>query len=233
MPALIRRPGGRGGPAPGIRKPTYNRGWTHVICVASGPSLTIEQAQRITIARPGWRVIAVNNTWERVPEADVLLALDRSWWEMHLPSVLKRYRGECWTSNRWIAHRAGLHLVEASDEPGLSAVNGRIHTGGNGGYSAMGLAYLFGARTILLAGFDFQDSYGQAHWHGNHPLPLNQDRPFAGWLQRLPPLIRGLEEQGVRIVNCSIETAIDCIPRGDLTSCLSQYGPPQLADAAA
>ena len=195
------------------------------MCAASGPSFTAAQARLIAAAQPRWRVVVANNSWQRVPSADAMYAGDRAWWGMHLEAVKTRFAGECWTLNRWCAHNYGLHYVGHSDEPGLSLVHGRIHTGGNSGYAAIGLAYLFGARHIVLAGYDFQDTDGMSHWHGDHPAPLNPDRPYAGWIERMRPLIAGLQRVGVEIINCSIETAIDCIPRGDLETCLSSSTP--------
>lgn len=225
MPALIRPAKGRGNRVipPGIRRVPLNRGWARVVVCASGPSFSQEQVNLIQAARGVWRVIVVNSTYQRIPDADVLYAGDRTWWSEYLPKVRAEFSGECFTVNRWIAHHAGLSLVEHSDEPGLSRVAGRIHTGGNSGYAAIGLAYLFGAREILLVGFDFQNSYGMSHWHGDHPSTLSQDRPYAGWLARLPLLIQNLADEGVRVTNCSILTAIpeDVVPRKDLGSCLS------------
>lgn len=167
-----------------------------------------------------WRVIVTNTSFQRVPTADVLYSGDLTWWNEWLPRVRAGFAGECWTVQRKIAYYEGLCLVEHSDEPGLSPIAGRIHTGGNSGYAAVGLAYLFGAREILLVGFDFQDSYGMSHWHGDHPSSLSQERPFVGWLQRLPALIEGLQSVGVEVTNCTIETAIpeSVVPRSDLAS---------------
>ena len=233
MPALIRRNKGHGNRAAalGIRKPPYARSWPRVIVCASGPSFSTEQAAIVQRAQPEWKVIVTNTTWQRVPTADVLYGGDRSWWETYMPMVQATFHGECWTVNRWIAHHHHIHHIDQSDEPGLSTVGGRIHTGGNSGYAAIGLAYVFGAKHVRLVGFDFQDTYGLAHWHGNHPPQLNQDRPYAGWIKRMPPLIEGLRAHGVDIINCSIETAIPdtVIPRGDLRQCLSlSDGPQQL-----
>jgi len=234
---LIRRPKGRGNVhvARGIKKATLHRGWERVVVCASGPSFSQEQAallaRRASVQRSdplaplprGWRVVVTNTSYQKVPTADVLYGGDRSWWEVYWSKVQATFLGECWTVNRWIAHNYGICHIEHSDEPGLSPVFGRIHSGGNSGYAAIGLAYLFGAREILLVGFDYQDSYGLSHWHGDHPPQLNQDRPHEGWLAKIPALIDGLRAAGVRVVNCSIETAIpdDVIPRGDLATCLS------------
>lgn len=212
--------------ARGIKQVAIGRGWSHVVVCASGPSFSAEQAallnDRDTLAALGWRTIAINTSYQKVPTADVLYAGDASWWEEHLPKVQSTFAGECWTIQRRVAHQHGLCLVEHSDEPGLCNVAGRVHSGGNSGHAAIGLAYLFGARQILLVGFDFQDSYNMSHWHGDHPKLLNQERPYDRWLRLLPGLVDGLKEVGVEVINCSIDTAIpsSVVPRANLDACL-------------
>jgi hypothetical protein len=191
-----------------------------VVCVASGPSFSLEQAQLVKSAS-GWHTIVVNTCYQRLPDADVLYAGDRAWWEMHLPKVRETFQGELWTQDRWTAHHEGLHHIQHSNEPGLSFVRGRVHSGGNSGYVAIGLAYLFGAREILLVGFDFKNVAGMSHWHGDHPPGLNQDRPYAGWLISIRALAAALKDVGVSVTNCSTDSAIDCFPFGDLAQCLS------------
>lgn len=190
-----------------------------MICVAAGPSFSLEQTQAIRAAS-GWHVIVVNTSYQRLPDAHVLYAGDRAWWDVHLPRVREIFQGELWTQDRRTAHRNGLHHIQHSNEPGLSFVRGRVHSGGNSGYVAIGLAYLFGAKRILLVGYDFQDTGGMSHWHGDHPPQLNQDRPFKGWIISMNSLAAALQEVGVEVINCSIETALTCYPRGDLAQCL-------------
>jgi hypothetical protein len=178
---------------------------------------------RLALDVLGWRTVVTNTTFRRVPSADVLYFGDKPWWDVHHAEVQAVFKGECWTINRAVAHQAGLCHIEHSHEIGLSETFGRIHSGGNSGYAALGLSYWFGARQILLVGFDFQDGAGgESHWHGDHPYPLEQGRPYVGWLQRLPKLTEDLQEQGVSVINCTLATAIPeaMVPRGDLEDCL-------------
>lgn len=226
MFALKRRPKGRGASKPsGILPSTFDRGWTHCICVASGPSLSHAQVDLIAAARPAWRVFVVNTTWERLPDADVLYASDQSWWETHLPAVRARFRGECWTQSRFIAHRDHLHHVRCVGKPGLSRSPGLVHSGHNSGYQAINLAYLLGARHILLAGYDMQRTRGMSHWHGDHPGILNRGLNTSLWLENFALLAPELVQAGVTVVNCTIETALNSFPTGDLASCLSTSAP--------
>lgn len=222
MRALIRRPRGRGTPKPpGIPAPNFHRGWDRCICIASGPSLTQEQIDLCVAARPDWHVLVVNTTWERVPTADVLYAVDQSWWDLYLPSVRARFQGECWTGSRLVAHQAGIHFIKVRGTPGLSKEPGTVSSGGNSGYQAIGLAVHFGARELVLVGYDMQRTYGMKHWHGDHPPPLAQEIPVEGWRRSFDSLAVDLTAAGVRVTNCTRETALECFPRGELQQCLS------------
>lgn len=228
MFALVRRPKGRGAPKVkpgGILPSVFGRGWTHCVCLASGPSLTQAQVDLVAAARPQWRVLVVNNTWERMPDADVLYACDQSWWQVHAPTVRERFHGECWTASRFIAHRERLHHVRCVGAPGLSKEIGVVHSGHNSGYQAVNLAYLFGAQHILLAGYDMQFTYGMSHWHGDHVGLLHRGLNTSLWIKSFEPLATDLADAGVRVVNCSISTALDCFPKGDLAACLSSFAP--------
>jgi hypothetical protein len=97
--------------------------------------------------------------------------------------------------------------------PGLGR-NDVIHQGGNSGYQAINLAYLWGAATIILLGFDCGASpKGEAHWFGQHPPSLSQHQPYDMWRAKFPALARDLKQEGVRVINASRETALDCFER--------------------
>lgn len=89
-----------------------------------------------------------------------------------------------------------------------------IHQGGNSGYQAINLAYLWGAKTIILLGLDCSKSPdGQAHWFGQHGPELTQQQPFDLWQSNFPALAQDLKDHGVRVINCSRQTALTCFER--------------------
>lgn len=180
----------------------------------------------VAAARPGWRVLVVNNTWERMPDADILYASDQSWWDVHLPAVRARFTGESWTASRLIAHRDHLHHVRCVGNEGLSRAPGVVHSGHNSGYQVLNLAVLMGAQHVLLAGYDMQRTNGMSHWHGDHVGVLNRGLNTSLWVKSFETLPPALEQAGVHVVNCSIDTALTCFPRGDLQTCLSSFARP-------
>lgn len=91
---------------------------------------------------------------------------------------------------------------------------------GNSGYQAVNLAYLLGARKIVMLGFDMQDRGGEHHFHGNHrggTLTNPGNRLYARWIKGFETIHRLLKEEGVELINCSRRTALT-IPRADLCS---------------
>jgi len=224
MTILRRPPKGRGAPRArgGIPFTRFDRGWTHCICVASGPSLTQDQIDQIATARPQWKVLVTNNTWERIPTADVLYAGDEQWWEVYGGVVHAAFSGEKWTGSRRIAHRDSINFVQVRANEGLSRTPGLVHSGSNSGYQMLNLAYLFGARRVLLVGYDMGKVNGLSHWHGDHAGVLNQQMPFDRWRSGFNLIAADLAADGVIVHNCSTRSALTCFPTGNLNELIAQ-----------
>lgn len=196
------------------RMPSW-KGETAVI-IASGPSVTDEDLHTVVGVSP--KIIGVNAMSEFVP-CDVAFGVDFLFWKIartrHRPG-----NPACWTTDRAAAERYGLSWVRGVHRPGLG--RDKIHTQGNSGMAAINLAYLFGARRILLLGFDMRlGPAGRKHWHTDHPAPLVQHQCFSDWLHKAPALAADLKSAGVAVINCSRETALTVFPRGKLSEELS------------
>jgi hypothetical protein len=93
---------------------------------------------------------------------------------------------------------------------------------------AICLAYLFGARRIILLGYDMSRAPdGKNHWFGNHPTPLSNSSPYGTFAKRFPPLADDLRKAGVSVTNCSARTALSCFPRADLETSIAALEAPQ------
>lgn len=179
---------------------------------------------RVNVAQlrefPSWRVMAVNNTWELVPWAHALYAGDLQWWEKHGERAIA-FAGEKWTCSPFAARRHGLRHVKAEEGFGLCRTPGRVNTGGNSGFQAVNLAWHFGARQIVLLGFDMHRNNG-AHWHGEHEGMMSApDSHIAIWRSRFEALADDLRDEGVQVMNCTPGSALECFPRMDLGSALA------------
>lgn len=88
-------------------------------------------------------------------------------------------------------------------------------SGGFSGHQAINLAYSLGATEIYLLGYDCKGTEERRHFFGNHPEGLsNPTGPrLMEWAAALAALAHDAEQLGVKIVNCSRDTALTCFPR--------------------
>lgn len=181
-------------------------GWAEVVCIASGPSLTPQDCERVRRWREtgsGRAVIVVNTTFRLAPWADVLYAMDAAWWNAHIDEVRRTFRGRL--INPWREMR-GVERV-------------RFEHRRNSGAGAISLAAHWGARRIVLLGYDCQRTGGQAHWHGDHPKGLGN----AGTIDRWPAIFARLAKSlagRVTVINATRETALTCFERRSLSEAL-------------
>lgn len=193
------------------------------VIVASGPSLTDEQCAYIVRRRSedACRVIAVSDNYKRLPNADVLFACDGRWWKVHHAEVQKHEkRGSKW--QRWTGdgnardithHVANMHVGQGLPKQGSGFIF-RYHSGA---HQSLGLAVLWGARHIVMVGIDCKSGKdGKSHWFGDHPKSLPNPQVYDLWIQDYRKIAKDAAERGIRLVNCSIDTAVDSLIRSTL-----------------
>jgi hypothetical protein len=195
------------------------------VVIASGPSLSQEQLEHVYFER--WcantcRVIAVNNTCSRVAWADCAYFGDYLALKTYVPKLRPpagEFQGEWWTQDKAGAERWGLSYVKSANRPGLGTV--RVHLNGNSGAQAVNLATLFGAKRVLLLGFDMQSGpKGQKHWFGSHPVPLVQDLLFDEWIKKFEAIATDAKAMGVEVINCTPGSALPWFPMADIKEAL-------------
>lgn len=173
-----------------------------VVCMASGPSLTADDAELVRGAAVPTMV--TNTTFRMAPWASILVAHDAKWWAVYRSEVDATF--------------AGLRVT--------CAVNGTRQTSalslatllkfrpfGNSGCSAISLAVLAGAKRVVLLGYDCQTTGGRVHWHGDHPSSLSNARSIKGWPLKFENVARYARSRGVQVVNASRATALQCFQR--------------------
>lgn len=210
---------------------TMNRGWQRVICIASGPSLDQAQADRAMRAQieDGWRIIAVSDNWRKAPSADAIYSCDSKWWRLYHEEVRRSCPGERWTQvrdevakDKEEAEQFGLFYVRTVRGCGLAREANTMRRGGNSGHQAMELAYLFGARMIVLLGYDMKRGpNGESHWFGDHPKPLTQADNPGVWIPAFNALALDLAVAGVSVRNATAQTALTCFVRCSLGEALA------------
>lgn len=153
----------------------------------------------------------------------MLYACDWYWWKEYGAEAARVVAGEHWTcSTKARDEFRKLWIQGDQANRGLSKHEDRITTGMNSGYQAIGLAHLWGARRIVLLGFDFQRTGGKAHWHADHPRGMSNGGNFPVWATQMAQLADDLKATGVDVVNCSRATALKCFPRTSLAAALAK-----------
>lgn len=180
--------------------------------VATGASLT--QAD-VDALRGRGRVIVVNKAYLLAPWADVLFSIDRQFWDQVVPD----FAGERWTVEGCSSIEPhGLDWLESVKDQGLGAK--RLHWIAGSGGTAINLAFLFGANPIVLLGFDMQRTNGRIHWHEDYPRGNPDEQRFRRWRRELAKTPETFDRHGVRVVNCTRHTALDCFERAELEAML-------------
>ena len=196
-------------------KPARWQGET-VVCAASGPSLTQSDVDSV---RGRARLMVANATFKLAPWADVLYAADGRFWRTYMAEIQRLgVTSELWSMSQEAHREFGVHHIKRQQGSGYAIAKNSITTGGNSGYQIVHLAALWGARRIVLLGFDMQRTGGKSHHHGDHAGGLPNGRNFAFWVSRFAPLARDLKKRGVEVLNCSRETALKCFQRVALES---------------
>lgn len=150
-------------------------------------------------------VIAINNSWELAPEADVLFAADSRWWNAYPKAA--GFRGE-------------RIVCEANRVPYATFLTPKVLPSGSN--SALQAAFWMadcGVERIALFGVDLRDDE-RTHWHGlheglNNPSENTFTRHRAAWREFANILDRP------EVVNCSERSALTCFPKMSLEKALS------------
>lgn len=157
--------------------------------------------------------IAVNDGYILDPTAECLYAADARWWNWHGPAIAKEFAGRKFASDPASAQRWGAEFLELARLSGLSRTPGLIYTGGavgNSGAQAINLAYLLGARRIVLVGMDM----GGAHFFGEHPKEVRVPSGFKEMVRSMSAMACELDREGVEVVNTSDVSRIGYWPGG-------------------
>jgi hypothetical protein len=196
---------------------TVPRRWfadDHVCIVAApGPSLTPGVAEQCR----GHDVIVVQDAYRLMPWAPILYGCDVKWWRYHRGAL--DFAGEKWTiegpgygnDKRGLAASYGLRVVAGAYGDTFSVDPARINTGRNSGFQAVGLAIHFGARRIVLVGFDMRECDGRNHFFGNHPHPLHNTKNYKRFVAAFASAAKSLPP-GVSILNATPDSALTCFP---------------------
>lgn len=182
--------------------------------IGGGCSFNIDIAPRLK-----GHVIACNVAFKLFPYADVCCWSDQRFLLEHADALGK------WKGQYRIA-RGNLPFAPAFDVK----IVGRMEAEGPnnlrrlsltptkvGGFctGAMGLnlAALFGAKEIVLLGFDMQFVEGKSHWHDWHKQPSYENHYQDFFAKHFAAMAPDLERQGVKVWDCALNGKLQCFEK--------------------
>lgn len=186
-----------------------------VLCIGSGPSLRLEDVEHARTRVDA--VIAVNDAWTLAPWATALMASDGAWWIAN--ACLKQFPGMKFCLEKSALTRcSNVVVLKRTGEDGLELEPTGLRTCRNSGGAAINLAVHFGARRIILLGYDMSMPAGlkREHFFGQHKFPLRGGSPYQMFREQFKKMVKPLGDAGVRVVNCTRVTELDCFPKRDL-----------------
>lgn len=185
---------------------------TGAVCIASGPSLTLHDI--ILCAKTGREMYVVNDVYRLAPFAHHLYAGDSDWWDHHEGAT--SFMGERYCPDPRTCERWGLNHVPATSSK-VFATELPLATGGNSGFQALNLAFLHGHRDIWLLGYDMGFEAGTPkHFFGEHDRRINRTSNYPDWLDRFAKAKPLMDDAGLKVINMSRKTALECFERWNL-----------------
>jgi hypothetical protein len=186
------------------------REWTgrcFVLC--TGESL---KAQAHLVPRLKGRIIAVKHAVLLRPDADVLF-LSGEGCAAVARELIPKFTGQYVIVRGKSDPSIPSHVkrvTRTKDHDRLCDLPDHV-MGRDTGTSAIDLAYHFGATEIILMGFDMQGGHYCAH-----PLPRPPESHFRRHMEVLPKMAADAKARGIRIVNCSPASRVECFEKQPL-----------------
>lgn len=175
------------------------------------------------------RIIACNNAGiDLFPWADVLLWSDPRWLEWNVERLhlhhgpLKVRRGRMGADSGF-----DIKVMRRDIEPPLSVKPDTL-AGYDTGAGGINLAYLMGARDIILLGFDMNDPsperWRDGNYHSDHRIPPPQGQRAEHFIPSHERMAAALAERGVRVRNATPGSALKAYEVVDLADVLPADG---------
>ena len=164
-------------------------------------------------------IIAVNMAYKLGPWVDCVFFGDAGFMAKNRNQLFE-YKGLRITCNqRSQMHNSYLKVVkrDGKKRQGISFKPNHISWNGNSGAAAINLAVHFGVKRIFLLGYDMSlDVEDNQHWHKFYKSNVkNVQQTFNRHGIGFPIIAKDLTGK-VEIINCNMESKIDCFPKGKI-----------------
>jgi hypothetical protein len=165
-------------------------------------------------------IIAVNMSFQLGDWIDVLFFGDDGFWKTQKEGLLN-FKGlrVSFESEKIRDSRVKLVTRNPRKKQGITfAPPGLLSWNFNSGAAAINLAVQFGAKRIILLGFDMSLGIdNNQHWHKVYSSPFaGLKDTMAKWLQGFPLIAEQAKSRGIEIINCSPNSKIECFRKANI-----------------
>lgn len=207
---------------PAIRELFQKTFQKDVFIVAGGPSLREFDFSRLR----NKVTIAINSSYERLPEATALYWADDPWAAENYDSLLAhpcklRFHARFSVSDDVMNNKLGTGLSTLLRRTGVYGIDPCKDNvrGNNSGAHALNLIANMRPSRIILLGYDMRATK-HLHWHDYAKVP-----PYHGmYKDEFVPCIESMAEpiakSGIKVINCSMESALMCFEKDTIENYL-------------
>lgn len=158
-------------------------------------------------------VICVNDGILFLPWAYAVVSADLIWMQKRAEN-LQVFAGHKYLVAAQPGQQDATWLLKVR-EPGLSSFRNEVHIGGTSGYAALNIAYLAGAKTIHLLGYDYHSP--GVHWFGRYPWRSSADEDlWQKWATAYNTTLPQLAATGVTVYNYSPQSRVTAFQKREL-----------------
>lgn len=183
--------------------------------VAGGPSLQGFDWSRLH----GKFIIAINRSYEVLPNAQVVYFTDEDFWRRHQRKLLKHrgmlFRGILPSHSK--PKHPNVNHYHLTGQSGLEKTEGKLRHGSNSTYAALNLAAVhFGFKAIYLLGVDMKWDHSaptrKTHWHDGHSR-IDPETAFQKMIRSYQSIVKPLSDMGIQVYNTNPDSALDAFPK--------------------
>ncbi len=190
--------------------PLWKGGRAYVI--GGGPSLKGFDTSLLD----GKHIVAVNNAYRLFPEAEALYFMDAVWYNWHAAELMS-FKGFMYTTARQLKDKTRLKHLKSDQKKGIDGRVDYIVRGSSSGYGGISVAIAYGVKEVILLGFDMcKDEEGNHNYHNDHRRPVKDTIYEDTHILAFPSLVTPCAQKEITIINCNLNSAIDCFPKEEL-----------------
>ena len=186
----------------------------NVFIVAGGPSVSEIDINLLN----NQCTIAINRSYEILPNASALYWCDASWISEHYDSVSNhncelRFHARAGSSHPDDDYRglANSTILSRTSEYGFDTNMNNV-CGNNSGAHAINIAVNMKAKNIILLGYDMKLDGSRTHWHDGYSYGMRQNTYSEMFIPSINSMAKKIKELNinVNIVNANFESDLRC-----------------------